>query len=680
MGKRGRVKLFGWLGLVAAAILIFYQGDRMRTTARVTPQTFNAKAARMGLPFSWHPSGVKDSASHIPTSDLKFFGVPQLDLYIRKNGAPTPLLGNLIRAVKHGVLGTHPGNVSDELRTTIQKDLDERDIVIFETHFDAKNFTRNERKMVGHILNAGRHIYRLHLLQIDPRNLVFEARVAGLADPLALELFYNSQAPWTEKISQGAAIFTDAKRAPGEHLYPAEFTAADYAKLANEPNGAELTSPFVAVEKTETGYKAIPFSQHPLFKDEMQAVARELRLAAAFARHDRDSSKDEWKSIKAFRDYLRAVADAFESPLARPFDKADELWVKLPTKSKWALRIGPDETYWDGNIRGHAGFQIHFGISDSTAQQFMAPYRKYGFQNMESDFATLIGVDAYKGRVVTEPNVKFMRPILAEGGARKAHGMTSAFSLPNWGDYSGEAKVIRDLETPDSQAKREFYFRTFFGDDYVQYAVPGMSTFDTITHELFHGFGPQSDDQISDLIRPNVNSNGAPISVRDAISPGLQQTLEEAKASVVHFWFDQQLVDKNLSTELERKQKAAAGLSWALSHLSVGIYTDAGNIRDYSAVGALIVGHFMETGAMSYDESRGKWDIDFDKVVESGASLVKQIARIQATGDRDGAQAMIDKFTLNEETLNMMRYEEAQLLRKTAGLKPTVGRYQVVID
>lgn len=656
------------------------------TSSTLPAIIFNAHAARLGVPMMWLPESGQvpvDFSGDAPFAQGRphAVGVPP-DTFVR-DGKPTMELEGVVRMVHDGVTGRHAGALPDALRARLQADLAERELDIRLTHVDAAHFSAHERAMITHIMEAGWHIRRLHLLQRDPHNLDYEARVWGLGDPLAVELFYNNHGPWCERIAGGCGLFDDAPRRPGEHLYPAGMTPSVFQALADMPGGRDLISPFVAVERMADGaYRAVPFGVHPLLRDEAGFVATALRNAARYAVSPRGAGLAERRGWEAFRRYLRAAADAFVSDHPYPWDAANAAWVAIPVSFKYGLRIGPDETYWDGAVKGHAGYSVHFGVSDPEQQQLVASFAAYGFQRMEDEFAALIGHDVYTPRDVGGAvPLRVVRELFVDGEGRASHSMVGGFSLPNWGPSAMGKKWVMQSESELGLQKSRRMVAAFLGDAYVPYITSDQaSAADTSAHEYFHGFGPQEDTPV----RPNghtvPDADGTPTTLRVALTPALQQVLEETKASVVHFWLHRNMERAGVIDAAERRRRAVAGITWCFSHVSRELFNPDGTIKTYSAVGAIILGHLLNDRAVTFDTQRGQWDIDFDRLPDSAATLLGQLGRIQATGDRDGGQAVVDRFTRDAAALVRLQYARIVQIARDQHFKPTVAYYQLAID
>src|SRR5262249_17535874 len=138
---------------------------------------------------------------------------------------------------------------------------------------------------------------------------------------------------------------------------------------------------------------------------------------------------------KSLADYMRAAAKAFRD---NDWESADEVWSKMSSQnSKYYLRIGPDEVYWEPCSQ-KAGFHVTFARINKESlgwQQKLVPLQ----QNMEADLAKLIGAP-YRERKVSFHLPDFIEIILNAGDDRHAFGATIGQSLPNWGKVANESR------------------------------------------------------------------------------------------------------------------------------------------------------------------------------------------------------------------------------------------------
>jgi hypothetical protein len=80
----------------------------------------------------------------------------------------------------------------------------------------------------------------------------------------------------------------------------------------------------------------------------------------------------------------------------------------------------------------------------------------------------------------------------------------------------------------------------------------------------------------------------------------------------------------------------------------------------YSRLAAVQVGFLTEKGALAYNEQTKQWSINFDKMPDAVAELMKKVGKIYAGGDADGAEEMF---------LYYMKGDGEKLLHRTAWLR-----------
>ena len=130
---------------------------------------------------------------------------------------------------------------------------------------------------------------------------------------------------------------------------------------------------------------AVPYNV--AYADLMAPIAVELRAAA-------DAMTDPNET--ALVTYLRAAASAFET---NDWPPADEAWAAMNARnSRWYVRVGPDETYWEPcSLR--AGYHLSFARINQGSKNWqtkLVPVQ----QEMEDAIAAKAGAP-YKSRKVT---------------------------------------------------------------------------------------------------------------------------------------------------------------------------------------------------------------------------------------------------------------------------------------
>ena len=98
------------------------------------------------------------------------------------------------------------------------------------------------------------------------------------------------------------------------------------------------------------------------------------------------------------------------------------------------------------------------------------------------------------------------------------------------------------------------------------------------------------------------------------------------------------------------------GLAWALGHISRGMYEADGKPRNYSHVGAIQIGSFIESGALKWmpgekaanGQDTGCIEVDYAKLPAAVAALETTVLGIKSRADKRGAEALLAKYVDNK--------------------------------
>jgi hypothetical protein len=500
-------------------------------------------------------------------------------------------------------------------------------------HTDFSKASEADKAIVRHVTQASRVIEELYALQQGSFGLR-ACLVPG--DPGSQALFRRNQGPWcrapgTEKDPFCNACPDFPKQRPG--WYPPEL-AGDPGmckKLAAHKDADRLLDPFVVIRGSGDNLRVVPYNQE--WGGRMKRVAEELRAAAGVIPAGEE---------KAFKKYLMAAAQGFESNSWQPVDEA---WAAMnAANSKWYLRIGPDEVYDDPCGR-KAGFHTSFALIDKDSlywQEKLTPLR----QEMETELAKLIGLP-YAARKVSFGMPDFIEIVLNAGEARDPMGATVGQSLPNWGKVADEGRgrtvVMSNLYTdPDSRAIHRAVADALFSRESLKFYTDDkrLSLLSTILHEAAHNYGPHSDYKI-DGKRPSKIFGGATAVV-----------LEELKAQTGAMYYVDFLQKRGILTAEEANKVYLRSIIWCFSHISRGMFDAEGLPKPYSQVAAIHVASFMQEGAMSWQadqlaangKDQGRFTMHYDKMAAAVTLLMQRVGKIKATGDVDGAKKLIGEL------------------------------------
>ena len=601
----------------------------------LTREQFNRLAVRKNLPLFWSSDKNQNGAVDADeVASLLFYPSPADGVQNPwvSQGKLTPAFDAAYASIVKTANEQPTGNAGEVTRRSlVAQDLDQGMPTL--VYNDLRASSPAEKEFVGHVLAATKLVDAIFAIQTGSAALASQVPSDDTASQSLFRRNWGPKctAPKTDKNPACSAI-PGAPQALVDS-YPASLQAdANFCEaIEKRPDEKALLDPFTVVRAgAGAALSAVPITA--AYADKMTAIAKELRAAAASL----DTSE------AALSAYLTAAAQSFST---NDWGPADEAWSKMnATNSKWYLRIGADEVYWEP-CSHKAGFHVTFARinKDSLAWQTkLTPVQ----QAMEQDLASLIG-SPYKARSVTFHLPDFIDIVWNAGDDRTALGATIGQSLPNWGKVANEGRgrtvAMSNLYTDSdslrvrrSQAESLLTSETMAG--YSEGATPGLLS--TILHEATHNLGPSHEYEYKGKTD------------EQAFGGGLASMMEELKAQTGALYFVDFVARKNLiSAELAR-QTYTDSIVWAFGHISRGMYTPEHKRKAYSQLAAVQIGFLMDEGALTFDSQamaangtdKGAFTIQQERMPAAVAKMMKAIGMLKATGDKDGATALASKY------------------------------------
>ncbi len=606
-----------------------------RPHAVVARARFNQLAVRLDLPLFWNNDKNGDGAVDADEIvELAFYDATNIGGPSRwvDGGALTAEFEAAYAKIEKTANAPPPAGDDAEAqrRRLVIEDLEQGAPTLVYT--DMRRVSDAERAMVKHVVAATKLIDALYATQAGIVALL--PQVPG-DDPASQSLFRRNWGPKcvgpkTEKNPQCSAI----PGAPSPIVDPYPVTMQKDPKfceaLEKRADAKALLGPFTVVREQKGALVAVPL---PKAYPRMKEIATELRAAGAAL---------DGTTETALRTYLDAAAKSFED---NDWGHADEAWSKMNAQnSKWFLRIGPDEIYWEP-CNHKAGFHVTFArINEGSLewQRKLTPVQ----QEMENALGAHIGAP-YKARKVTFHLPDFIDIVFNAGDDRSAIGATVGQSLPNWGKVANEGRgrtvAMSNLYTdPDSMRVRRVGAESLLTKEgmaaYSDDPVAGMIK--TILHEATHNLGPAH--EYSHKGKTDQQWFGG----------GLASMLEELKADTGALYFTDWLVKKGVFDPELAKKAYTDGIVWAFGHISRGMYESDGKRKPYSQLAAIQIGFLLDEGAMTFDPNataangtdKGAFTILLAKMPAASDKLMKLVGAIKASGDKAGAEALSKKY------------------------------------
>jgi hypothetical protein len=580
---------------------------------------WNQKAARLNLPVYW--VGDKNADGRAQPDEVRgllfYPSEPNVAEMIPRVAAPADKLEVAAEEA--------------ERRRLVGEDLDQGRVTLVESKLGGLG--DEDKALVRRLLVVARKVDELYSIQTGMAAIAAKVPKDDAASQSLFRRNWGARcmAPKTEKNAACSAIPGAPKRVVD--VYPAEMQADEKfcEALEKDPASKKLLDPFVVVRKKGEALAPVPYTE--AYKEQMAAIAADLRAAA-----DGIASPSE----AALKAYLTAAAKSFGDNDWRP---ADEAWAKMNAKnSKFYLRVGPDETYWEP-CNQKAGFHFTFARINPDSlewQNKLTPVQ----QDMEKELATLIGAP-YQARKVSFHLPDFIDIVWNAGDDRNPTGATIGQSLPNWGPVANEGRgrtvaMTNLYADPDSlETRRRQAESLLTKESLAAYADTSTAGFlATILHEAAHNLGPAHE----------YRYQGKKDS--EAFGGQLSSMLEELKAQSAALWYVEFARKRDLiSAELAR-QTYVDSIVWALGHISRGMTTATGGRQPYSQLAAIQVGFLVDEGAITFDPrapaangtDQGAFSLHLEKFPAAVEKLMKVVGSIKASNDKAGAEALATKY------------------------------------
>ncbi|MCL7979854.1 MAG: peptidase [marine benthic group bacterium] len=478
--------------------------------------------------------------------------------------------------------------------------------------FDASLLDDRQKRVMRRLVEASDHLDAIYRLQVWRGNAEPSAILPNEDTPEAAairdyyELMYG---PWDRIADDEPFVSGVGSKPAGAGSYPEDMTKEEFDEWIglNRGDAEAFTSYYTVIERDNGGLRAVPYSQ--AYVDHLEAAAGALRDAAEYADNP---------SLERF---LRLRAESF---LTDDYFDSEIAWMRLednlidPT-------IGPYEVYEDNLFGYKASFESFIGFRDPEASAQLASLaarlpdleralpipdeHKY----LDRDFTSPISViDLVYGAGETRPGVQ-----------------TIAFNLPNdprVRETEGSKKVmLRNV----IRAK----FETNLKPIAAQVLIPeqadriGFEPYFTrvLVHELAHGLGP-------DYVTGNPD-----LTVNKALQEHYS-ALEEAKADAVGTHSLRVLVERGDYSQDFYEEVL-------IDHVADMFRCVRFGATEAHGLGCLTQFNYLRSaGAITWDERTGRFAADLDVMPGAISDLAGQYLLLQATGDRAGAAAFLERY------------------------------------
>jgi Peptidase family M49 len=296
--------------------------------------------------------------------------------------------------------------------------------------------------------------------------------------------------------------------------------------------------------------------------------------------------------------------------------------------------IGTYEVYEDALFNYKASYECFVTVVDKAESDKLAVYLKY-LPDMEKGLPI---PDEHKN-----PNrgsstaLKIVQEVFTSGEARSGV-QTSAFNLPN-DEKVREGKGFKNvliknvMQAKFSQSGEPIAKRILDPSQVSKLSFDAYFNH-TLFHELSHGLGPG-------MIK---GPDGKRVDTRILLK-NLYSTIEECKADVLSIWNLLYAIDQKLITSFDPETLYVTNAGLLFRSMRFGISEAHGRGT------AVQWNWYREKGAI-VSSGENHFKVDLAKMYEAVKSLSNELLMIEATGDFQRAERLLEKYGVTNEEIN----------------------------
>jgi Peptidase family M49 len=502
--------------------------------------------------------------------------------------------------------------------------------------YDMSQLSASDRAVVAKLIEASKLIDEIYWRQVSEENPKWREQLAKQGGA-GYDYFIANKGPW-DRLKSDEPFIGMMKKPEGAGFYPSDMTKEEFEKyVAAHPNQKdELTGLLTIVRRDGVNFVGIPYSAY--YADYLKPAADRLREAAALT------------TDASLRTFLNKRADAF---LSDNYQDSDMAWMDL--NGTLEVVIGPYEVYEDELFNYKASYEAFICAVDAAESAKLASYAK-ALPDMERN---LPEPEEYRNpNRGSESPIKVVQELYTAGDARRGV-QTAAFNLPN-------DEVVRE-----KKGSKKVLLKNVINAKYKQSGNPiaqrvldesqlPMLSFDAffdqiLFHELSHGLGPGM------ITLPSGERVDSRLPLKN-----LYSTIEESKADILGLWNIVYAQQHNLLSGYDENQLYAtyAGLMFRSLRFGIGEAHGRGSALQWNWL--------REKGGI-VPSANGRYKVDFAKFRDGVKSLATELLTIEATGDYNRANTLLEKYGVETAEMKSVNAKLADIPVDITPVFPAAG-------
>jgi len=475
-----------------------------------------------------------------------------------------------------------------------------------------EDFTDNEKKVLDLIIEAAKYMDPIFNRQVYRWYNRVRENLESDSSELAkaqLDLFNMMRGPW-DRQNHHKAFAVEFERPEGAGFYPEKVTHEAWEQFIEqhpeEKTQLESLVTMVVDDFADGNYRAENYST--FFQEYLHPAHNHMLAASVLTTNP---------SLETF---LKSRAQAF---ISNDYYQSDKDWMDLDSKIE--VTIGPYETYEDGFLGLKASYEAFVTITDPAQSADLVKFKSY-LPDMEQNLPIPEEMRTDRG---AESPIRVVDLVFASGDARKSV-QTLAFNLPNderVRKEKGAKKVMLKNQIANKFEKILTPIAKELMNEEQLVHLSGEAFFNNVLfHELSHSLGP--------AFVENDESKG-PISKALGSS---YSGLEEGKADVMGVYNILYMIERGELSEDLREKSLVTYVAGLFRSIRFGV------AESHGRGAALQLNTYLEDGAVSYNSSSGKYEVDLDTLETSITNLVRKICTLQHNGDKKAVDAELERL------------------------------------
>ena len=500
---------------------------------------------------------------------------------------------------------------------------------VTQINYDESLLDENQKMVVQKLYEAAKVMDEIFLEQVYSQNFEIRQNLQNATDELSklqLKYFTINFGPF-DRLDNNKPFIGEKEKPLGANYYPEDITKEEFENwIKNHPEDEKaFRSEFTVIRRNENGLVAIPYSE--FYKDKLTKAATLLREAAEYADNP------------TLKNYLLTRATAFET---NDYYESDMAWMDLKDHAIEVI-IGPYEVYEDELFNYKAAFECFLTLVDPAETEKLKIFASY-LREMEDNLPI---PDDHKNFERGSDSPIVVAQEIFSAGDTKAGVQTLAFNLPNderVRKAKGSKKVmLKNIHEAKFEKLLYPIAQKVLDEEQLQYVTFDGFFNHTLMHEMSHGIGPG-------FITVDGRDTEVKIELKETYSK-----LEECKADILGMYNNILMIEKGVYPKEFEKELWSTFLAGIFRSVRFGV--DAA----HGAGNAIIYNYLLENGAYEYNEQTNKVKVNYDKIYNVLKDLANKVLMIQATGDYEGAKAIIAQYGVDSPTMIKLKSQLTDL-------------------